>query len=214
MPLTVIQMLPVKPVQREHLQIKDKSNVFHAPEGTIRKTLDRRHVNVAKKENIKTNLDKQNAKSVHPGSFQGLTAVIGVFPVNLEDIASYYKESRSFDICQLCKRGWFQVKRGQTTCKECPQGFYCPWQDTPPIKCDPNQKCPEGSFSAGPECNLMYNRDKSDKCKLSPVVYGVIVATAAVGLITAGILILRRHRRQTEQNQRLLERQYPVYTGW
>lgn len=126
----------------------------------------------------------------------------------------YYKESRSFDTCQLCERGWFQVKRGQTTCKECPQGFYCPWQDSLPIKCDPNQKCPEGSFSAGPECNLMYNRDKSDKCKLSPVVYVVIVATAAVGLITAGILILRRHTRRKEQKQRLLESQYPVYTGW
>lgn len=127
----------------------------------------------------------------------------------------FFKESRSFGICQLCKRGWFQVKKGQTTCKECPQGFYCPWQDAPPIKCDPNQKCPQGSFSAGPECNLMYNRDiKSDKCTLSPVVYAVIVATAAVGLITAGILILRRHRRRNEQKQRLLERQYPVYTGW
>lgn len=40
--------------------------------------------------------------------------------------SGYFKESEGFDVCQLCKRGWYQLKTGQKTCQECPQGYYCP----------------------------------------------------------------------------------------
>ncbi|XP_068745802.1 signal peptide, CUB and EGF-like domain-containing protein 3 [Montipora capricornis] len=127
----------------------------------------------------------------------------------------YFKESLSYDICQLCKRGWYQVKKGQRLCNECPQGSYCPWQDSLPMKCDPNQKCPKGSFSAGSECSLFYKRgDKAETCNLSSTVYILIAAAITVTLVVAGIVYLRRQRRKNECQQRILERQYPVYTGW
>lgn len=129
--------------------------------------------------------------------------------------AGYVKADAGYEVCKLCKRGWYQVDRGQTKCLECPQGCYCPWQDAGPIKCDPNQICPRGSYAAGSECSMMYKSNHgTEDCELRSVVYIIIGGTVAVVLAGVGFVMVRRYKRNNEQKQRLLERQYPVYTGW
>lgn len=55
---------------------------------------------------------------------------------------------------------------------------------------------------------------ETNECELSSTVYAVIAVAVTVILAGIGFVMIRKYRQKTEQKQRLLERQHPVYTGW
>ena len=41
-------------------------------------------------------------------------------------LSGSFKPSSGSEVCHSCQDGWYQLKTGQTSCLECPEGHYCP----------------------------------------------------------------------------------------
>ncbi|XP_056152261.1 proprotein convertase subtilisin/kexin type 5 isoform X2 [Lampris incognitus] len=132
---------------------------------------------------------QQNSTSCNPctkGTFcnSSSCAQCHICPVGTESLHAAAKEctpcrpgmhkASHQSMCQICNRGFYQIRWGQESCDVCPENHYCPSPDVNPIKCPSDAFCPEGSTAPG-YCMETFFRKSGETCELAPVTIALLV---------------------------------------